>query len=154
MPQKLIASPRQLVKSGHRVFQSRASPAMQKKNSTGWKKVLFRSSLAVVGAGVVYDGLNEFEFISGGCRFFRSLKIAVQITIDYSWSLYGISTESEQYEKVGIGARYNCFLIYKAILSFFKGDKRNKLTMCKSFIKWMLSQWRSIHKNWSRSIRN
>lgn len=67
-------------------------------NSTGLntKRILLAS---VVGS-IAYDGYNEFEICGGISRFLRSLQIAVQISIDYSWNLYGVSENDEGYDEV------------------------------------------------------
>lgn len=76
------------------------STSINASHATSWKRIFFRTSLAVIGGGVVYDGFNEFEHIGGATRFLRSLKIAAQISFDYSWNLYGITNESKEYDKV------------------------------------------------------
>lgn len=63
----------------------------------------FNVRTAVVGAvvGVVaYDGYNEFEVCGGISRFLRSLRIAAQISLDYSWHLYGVAKDSEEFDRV------------------------------------------------------
>lgn len=47
-----------------------------------------------------YDaGLRDFETLGGINRFLRSLKIAIQISTDYSIGLYGLIEDSEEYNK-------------------------------------------------------
>lgn len=56
--------------------------------------------LGVVVGAVAYDGLNEFEVCGGISRFLRSLRIAAQISLDYSWNLYGVAKEGPEYDQV------------------------------------------------------
>lgn len=64
------------------------------------KKFLTRTLFGVVVGGVAYDGFNEFKVYGGGVRFLRSLGIAALISFDYSWNLYGIAEDTDQYERV------------------------------------------------------
>lgn len=72
--------------------------AHSKKNlrKFGVKKVL----VGVAAGSIAYDGYNEFEVCGGISRFLRSLRIAAQISLDYSWHLYGVSKNDKDYDKV------------------------------------------------------
>ncbi|EAT32931.1 AAEL014826-PA, partial [Aedes aegypti] len=48
-----------------------------------------------------YDGaVNEFETVYGAKRFLRSFGIGVSISVDYSWSLWGLDESDPNYEEV------------------------------------------------------
>lgn len=78
-----------------RFFQN---SAQSKKNLRKFsaKKVL----VGVVAGFIAYDGYNEFEVCGGISRFSRSLWIAAQISLDYSWHLYGVSKSDKDFDKV------------------------------------------------------
>lgn len=64
------------------------------------KRFINRTLFGITVGAIAYDGYNEFEVYGGVSRFLRSLKIAAQISFDYSWNLYGISEHTENYNKV------------------------------------------------------
>lgn len=61
---------------------------------------MLRTGIALTAAALAHDSLNEFQYSGGATRFLRSLKIAAQISFDYSWNLYGVDEKAEEYEKV------------------------------------------------------
>lgn len=69
-------------------------------NQQVWKKYVLGAGAAVIAAGLIHDSLNEFQYCGGASRFLRSMKIAAQISIDYTWSLYGVTEDSDEYAKV------------------------------------------------------
>lgn len=64
-----------------------------------FKNYAKRTFLSMVLGACVYDGYNDFEVCASIGRFMRSLKIAAIISMDYTWSLYGLKNGAE-YEKV------------------------------------------------------
>lgn len=64
------------------------------------KKTLFFTSIA---SFVAYDyAVRDLEYVGGLSRFLRSLKIAVQISYDYTASLWGVEEDSDEYNEVRI----------------------------------------------------
>jgi hypothetical protein len=64
------------------------------------KKTLFFGSIASL---LAYDyAARDLEFVGGLSRFLRSIKIAAQISYDYSVSLWGVEEDSDEYNKVRI----------------------------------------------------
>lgn len=59
-----------------------------------------RTALVALTGTIVYDGFNDFEMFGGFGRFVRSLKIAVVVSADYMYSLYGLKEDSEEYNEV------------------------------------------------------
>lgn len=66
------------------------------------KRFIAQTFLGIVAGGIAYDGFNEFKVYGGAQRFLRSLGIAAVISIDYSWSLYGVSEDSDEYNRVSV----------------------------------------------------
>lgn len=60
---------------------------------------------------IIYDGFNDFEVAGGLSRFLRSLKIATTISLDYSWSLYGLENGTELYDQVRL-IHFNGFVFF------------------------------------------
>lgn len=56
--------------------------------------------LSIIFGACVYDGYNEFKICGSVSRFIRSLKIAATISVDYTWSLYGLENGTEEYKEV------------------------------------------------------
>lgn len=64
------------------------------------KKTLFFTSIASL---LAYDyAVRDLEYVGGLSRFLRSLKIAVQISYDYTASLWGVEEDSDEYNEVRI----------------------------------------------------
>lgn len=64
------------------------------------KKTLFFTSIASL---LAYDyAARDLEYVGGLSRFLRSLKIAVQISYDYTVSLWGVEEDSDEYNEVRI----------------------------------------------------
>lgn len=59
-----------------------------------------RTAFVALTGTIVYDGFNDFEMCGGFGRFVRSLKIAVVVSADYMYSLYGLKEDSEEYNEV------------------------------------------------------
>lgn len=57
---------------------------------------------------------RDAETIGGAIRFARSLKVAVEISADYNFRLYGLDENSEEYEKV----KHEKMFLIKVHLSF------------------------------------
>uniref|UniRef100_A0A1B0CW01 ABC1 atypical kinase-like domain-containing protein n=1 Tax=Lutzomyia longipalpis TaxID=7200 RepID=A0A1B0CW01_LUTLO len=54
--------------------------------------------VGLVGSGLAYDGfVNEFGTTQAVTRFLRSLRIAVSISLDYTFSLWGLEEGTEAY---------------------------------------------------------
>ncbi|PVD20505.1 hypothetical protein C0Q70_18661 [Pomacea canaliculata] len=71
-----------------------------------WRRLFVASSL-ITAAGALVIAFPEVQerrkikvFIGGIGRFFRSLVIGLNISLDYKWSLWKLDEESEEYEKV------------------------------------------------------
>lgn len=79
-----------------RQFHRNSTSTQIKASRLSTKRIL----LAAVAGSIAYDGYNEFEICGGISRFLRSLRIAAQISFDYSWHLYGVSENDEGYDKV------------------------------------------------------
>lgn len=76
-------------------FASNVSRGFVRKNV---KKTLFFGGLSSI---FLYDYVvNDFELAGGGARFLRSIKIAAAISADYTYSLWGLEDESEEYNQV------------------------------------------------------
>lgn len=86
------------VKSDIRSF-SRQLQAKKSSNVIGkYKKSFIFSSC--LGSLMLYDyAFREGQTIFAIHRFFRSAKIAIQISLDYNIGLYGLKEETEEYEK-------------------------------------------------------
>lgn len=62
------------------------------------KSLIFVTSLSSLPA---YDWfMRDGETIGGIERFMRSLRIAVEVSLDYSIGLYGLKAETEEYNLV------------------------------------------------------
>lgn len=59
-----------------------------------------RTAFAALTGTIIYDGFNDFEMCGGFGRFIRSLKIAVVISTDYVYSLYGLVENTKEYNEV------------------------------------------------------
>lgn len=64
--------------------------------------LLRRTSLVALAGSIIYDGFNDFEMLGGFSRFMRSMKIAVVVSADYMYSLYGTTEGTKEYEEVKI----------------------------------------------------
>lgn len=96
---------------GHSFIRKKSS----KSNPTSviMKRIINRTLFGVTVGAIAYDGYNEFEVYGGISRFLRSLKIAAQISFDYSWNLYGISKNTEAYDEVRFLNIYKCEFLLK-----------------------------------------
>lgn len=85
----------------------------QIKTTNSLKKYSRNAILGSLIGGFAYDAYNDFELYGGASRFLRSLKIAAHITIDYTWNLYGVNTNTADYEQVrnSYDAAFLAFLI-------------------------------------------
>lgn len=88
-------------------FSSFSHQQPHKSNRFG--KLVYRLTFASFATGVVYDAFHEFHVIGGINRFARSLKVAVTNSIDYSYNLYGLSEESQDYDEVNILEFKSCW---------------------------------------------
>lgn len=90
-------------------------------NHSNWqtiRKITIKLALGTTALGVALDGgLNEFQQIGAINRFFRSLKIATEISFDYSWHLYGLKNGTDEYNKV-------CGMIFFLLTVFCFGVSR------------------------------
>lgn len=59
-----------------------------------------RTAFVALTGTIIYDGFNDFEACGGFGRFARSLKIAVVISADYMYSLYGLVEDTNEYNEV------------------------------------------------------
>jgi hypothetical protein len=90
-------SVRNCFKSPHR---SIATAVKSRTLANHYKKLTF---LGFFGSSVSFDYfVRDSESISAVIRFARSLKIAVEISVDYNVGLRGLNEASEGYEKVRI----------------------------------------------------
>lgn len=62
--------------------------------------IIRRTALAALTGTLIYDGVNDFEMCGGFGRFVRSLKIAVVISADYMYTLYGLNEDTKEYSEV------------------------------------------------------
>lgn len=74
------------------------SPELKRTGRVG--RYFFGITVATAVTVTVYDSTNEFEYIGAASRFLRSLKIAAIISADYSWSLFGLDVNTEEYGNV------------------------------------------------------
>lgn len=74
--------------------------------SNNKKKTLFFGGIA---SFIVYDyAARDLELVGGFSRFVRSIKIAAQISFDYTYSLWGLEDdESVEYNQVRFGFSSN-----------------------------------------------
>lgn len=78
--------------------------------SNHWKSV---SAVSFCSSVLLYDYLlNDCEYLGAGIRFMRSLKIAVSMSLDYNVGLYGLSENSEEYNKVRNKRNHSKSLIF------------------------------------------
>jgi hypothetical protein len=76
-------------------FASNVSRSFLQRNR---KKAIFIGGLTSL---IAYDYVaSDLEIVGGGVRFMRSIKIAALISIDYSYNLWGLQSDSEEYNKV------------------------------------------------------
>lgn len=76
------------------------SRSVEPKRTARVGRYFFGITVATAVTITVYDSTNEFEYIGGAIRFLRSLKIAAVISADYSWSLFGLTDNTEEYGNV------------------------------------------------------
>lgn len=76
--------------------------------------------LTGIGIASIYDGFNEFEYCGGAGRFFRSLKIATEISADYAWNLYSLQENTKEYNEVSF---YTTLEFYFLIFLLIKDGK-------------------------------
>ncbi|KFB44989.1 AGAP006050-PA-like protein [Anopheles sinensis] len=80
---------------------SRIPPSVIAKNEFSIARLLGYTIVGSVATGTVYDGaVNGFENIQGAHRFLRSLGIGLSISLDYAWSLKGLTESDGVYETV------------------------------------------------------
>lgn len=79
-------------------FLVKNSPEVNSKY--GLKRYTKRTFLSIILGACFYDGYNSFEVCASATRFLRSLKIATQISMDYTWNLYGIEDGTQKYDQV------------------------------------------------------
>lgn len=64
----------------------------------------YRKSLIVAGLGsslVCFDYFyRDGQSLPAATRFVRSLKVGAEISLDYSFGLWGLEEDSEEYDKV------------------------------------------------------
>lgn len=102
-------------------YSTSASPAVV--HQRVWRRHALRTGIALIAAGLAHDSLNEFQYCGGAGRFLRSMSIAAHISFDYSWNLYGVAENSDEYKKVVMFIfvpihRYQIFRIEFEINSF------------------------------------
>lgn len=81
-------------------FNTKVARSSEPKRSRRIGRYFFGITVATAVTVTVYDSTNEFEYIGGASRFLRSLKIAAIISLDYSWSLFGLDRNTEEYGNV------------------------------------------------------
>lgn len=74
----------------------------------------YRKSLIVAGLGsslVCFDYFyRDGQSLPAATRFVRSLKVGAEISLDYSFGLWGLEEDSEEYDKVcNINSRKKVF---------------------------------------------
>lgn len=84
----------------NKVFYSSIPHGNQKKGTNNIRKYIVRVAYTSLGISLAYDAFNEFQTIGSVNRFVRSLRIAVKNSFDYSYNLYGLSEESQDYNRV------------------------------------------------------
>lgn len=108
-----------------------------------WKKYVLRTGVAVLAATLAHDSLNEFQYFGGATRFLRSMKIAAQISFDYSWNLYGIDEKTEEYKKVCVifvRKNQDIFLFQHLFNDFFFSWSKKSICV-RQIVCWM-DVWR------------
>lgn len=139
------------------------APAPRQVRRQRW---LLRSALAASAATIAVDASNEFQYCGAAVRFARSLKIAGQISCDYSWHLWGVDEESAEHKQVSADLRvlaydlcriranisdrsgsYRCFS-FDAIAA----AERDTFAECAASAQRLPGQWRLVHQNRPRSV--
>lgn len=92
---KLPMASRQIMR-----FHTKVTKSVEPARTGRIGRYFFGITMATAVAITAYDSANEFEYIGGASRFLRSLKIAAVISADYSWSLFGVDDNTEEYGKV------------------------------------------------------
>lgn len=80
--------------------KSSATPAINAAKKGRWVPIISRTAVVALTGTLLYDGFNDFEMCGGFGRFVRSLKIAVVVSADYMYSLYGLDEDSKEYNEV------------------------------------------------------
>ncbi|XP_058463806.1 uncharacterized aarF domain-containing protein kinase 5 [Malaya genurostris] len=83
----------------YRTLSTSIAPTAKQKWRAG-RTVLGACSGLLLGS-VIYDGVScELENVQGAQRFLRSLGIGISISVDYAWSLWGLSETDTDYSDV------------------------------------------------------
>lgn len=86
------------------------SQASSKQKTVTRKLTDYRKSLIVAGIGsslVCFDYFyRDGQSIPAATRFVRSLKMGAEISLDYSFGLWGLDEESEEYDKVCLKPKF------------------------------------------------
>lgn len=71
------------------------------KTSKPRRRFILPATGILLGSSLIYDGIvNDFEIFGGIQRFARSSKIALEISVDYSyffWKFQNVDEDSEEY---------------------------------------------------------
>jgi hypothetical protein len=81
------------------------------KTAARFKKTLLFGTAIGSLASFDYFALDA-EYLGAGLRFVRSLKIAVQISMDYHFGLQGLVVDSEEYDEVSNRFLFFCCIIF------------------------------------------
>lgn len=119
-----------------------SSKSVNVKSGTTVKGYLKGLLFGTTAGAIIYDGFNEFEVAGGVSRFFRSLKIAATISLDYSWSLYGLQNGTELYDSVSSVSLLVVYQFYY-IFSMFIHRLWERLT-CVVQIEYWMDAWQTV----------